>query len=667
MSLRTRGIALIVLLLLVGGGGALALFSHIAQGIAWRLGTDFATRHVLWQTERIDGAIARELALSQKLADSQTLHRWALAEADPRARQEGFAELESFGRLFSRGGWFVAFGSSGNYYFDNAQGDYRGRELIKTLAPDRADDAWFFTTLAGNETFALNVDHDAELNVTNLWINTVIVHQGRKLGVTGTGLELTRFIDEFIHSSEEGVSSLLLNRRGAIVAHEDRKLINMQLHNSRPEDWVTMAVLLDRPEDLTAFHQALEQAVAGGKSPRVLELNMRGRRQVAAVGYLPMLDWVCVSMVDLGSVFGRRQMMVLGGVMGGALLLTVTLLALLLDRLVLVPVGSVARGAARMADGEYQIRLPEGRSDEIGALNASFNHMARTVDEHTRTLEEKVRERTQKLREANRRITEGITYARILQSSLLPSKAELTTTLTHSFVLWQPRDGVGGDFLFLRRDGEHILIGIADCTGHGVAGALTTMTAHAIFSQVVEECGLAHPARLLGACNRRLRVALRGTGEEKGLDNGMELAFCSLDTAAGTVRFAGARLPLYRLTGGKLEIVRGDRHSIGYRDSNPDYPFREHEFSLAAKDLYVLATDGYLDQAGGPRGLSFGNRRFGALLNEIAGLDAATQQTRLEETLISWQGDIPQRDDIAVIGFRPGDTWPQSLQPTAKS
>lgn len=654
MSLRTRGILVIVLLLLVTGGGALALFSRIAQGIAWRLGADFATRHVLWQAERVDGAIARELALARKLADSRLLHRWILAEHDPAARAEGLAELASFGRLFSRGGWFAAFAASGNYYFDNAAGEYAGRELIKTLSPNRPDDAWFYSTLAQDEPFVLNIDHDAELDATNLWINTVILHQGRKLGVTGTGVDLTGFVTEFVHSGEEGVSSLLLNREGAIVAHEDLNLINMHLHNTRPEHWVTMATLLDRAQDRDLFRATMARAVTGSGTPQVVELVIHGQRQVAAIGYLPKLDWLCVSMVDLDSVFGRRQLMVLAGVMGGALLLTVVLLAFLLDRLVLVPVGRVAKGAARIAEGEYQIRLPAGRQDEIGALTASFNHMAQTVEEHTRTLEEKVEERTSKLQEATRRITEGILYARILQSSLLPSQAELTAIFAHCFVLWQPRDGVGGDFYFLRREGEQTLIGIADCTGHGVAGALTTMTAHAILSQVVDEKGLAHPAVLLGACNRRLRRVLRGEDAEKGLDHGMELALCTLDEATGTVRFAGARLPLYRLSGERVEVIPGDRHSIGYRNSRPDYPFREIEFPLAPEELLVMTTDGFLDQAGGPKGLSFGNRRFTELLREIAPLDAAGQQARLETAMKSWQGDTPQRDDIAVIGFSPG-------------
>jgi serine phosphatase RsbU (regulator of sigma subunit) len=181
-----------------------------------------------------------------------------------------------------------------------------------------------------------------------------------------------------------------------------------------------------------------------------------------------------------------------------------------------------------------------------------------------------------------------------------------------------------------------------------------TMTAQAILSQLVEEHGLAHPARLLGACNRRLRGSLRGAEENKGLDHGMELAFCSLNTAMGTARFAGARLPLYRLTGDRLEIVAGDRHSIGYHDSDPNYPFREHEILLAPGDLLFMSTDGFLDQVGGPQGLSFGNRRFKSLLTEIAQLDAATQQARLEGALKAWQGETTQRDDITVIGFCPG-------------
>lgn len=682
---------LLAVLLCLGGAVALVLFTNLSRGIAQRLGQDFAVRHVLWQQARVGGLLARDLALSGKLVESPLVRRWLAHEDDPELTRQALAEFNSFGRFFSSGNWFAASRQSSNYYINDAAGSRSGNEFVNTMSPQRQGDEWFYTSLNHPARFHLNVDRNVDLGVTNVWINMAVEdEEGNRLGIAGTGVDLSAFIAEFIHSEEEGVSTMLLDPSGAILAHEDPRYITANLHSQDPDQWTMFFDLLEREQDRATVRAALERVASGAAESATFNLTMADRNYVAALAPVPEISWLSLALVDLDQVMGVRQLTGLGLLLGGTMLLIVFALALLLDRLVLVPIRAAAAGAGKIAAGDYRSRLPTGRQDEIGELSSAFNRMAATVEEHTRTLEERVAARTEELREANHQLTAGILYARHLQASLLPAEEQIRRLLPDSFLIWEQRDGVGGDFCLLYQDQQRWLVGVADCTGHGVAGALMTMTAHMVFRQVVEELGLEHPGRLLTAMNQRLRAVLHGAdsgpsasgvndprvqpggsghgGPQAPLpsdrlrrgqpDNGLELALAVYHRATGTLTFAGAGPALYAVAApadeaaaGEVTVIRGDRHSVGYRRSDPEHLFAEHEIRCSSGTIYYLVTDGILDQVGGPKGISFGNRRFRQLLAGLAGRDPATCKATITTALADYQGAATRRDDLTVLGF----------------
>ena len=307
--------------------------------------------------------------------------------------------------------------------------------------------------------------------------------------------------------------------------------------------------------------------------------------------------------------------------------------------------------------------------NEIGALTGAFNDMAQTVRQHTDHLEQRVAERTRELDQANRRLAEAhrqvldsIQYAQLLQQAILPQPELLARALGEHFVIWRPRNLVGGDFYYCQTDERGCLLVVADCTGHGVPGAFMTMAVNSVLNHITGALGIDDPARLLQTVNRLLRATLRQDEMGEGFENGLDAGVCYWSWSASSLIFAGARLDLYyRDADGTVAVVRGDGRSVGYRRSDPDWTFASHAVERAPGRVFYLITDGLLDQSGGPKGYGFGRQRFQAFLQQQGNQPLAAQRTALEQTLADWQGEQPQRDDMTVIGFRPVLEPPHSL------
>jgi serine phosphatase RsbU (regulator of sigma subunit) len=218
-------------------------------------------------------------------------------------------------------------------------------------------------------------------------------------------------------------------------------------------------------------------------------------------------------------------------------------------------------------------------------------------------------------------------------------------------VIWRPKEKVGGDLYLLHESEEGVLLGLADCTGHGVAGAMMTMTVHAILTQLIRESGPCHPARLLQALNSQIRESLNRDDDTR-MDNGLEMGLIFIDRRAQTLRFAGARLGLYLIRDRTVTRHHGDRQSLGYLRGQRDFVFEEIELPVTPGCTYLMLSDGILDQSGGERGLPFGSRRLSALLTTTDPLPLDKQCERIQSALSQYQGEYPQRDDITLIAFR---------------
>lgn len=299
------------------------------------------------------------------------------------------------------------------------------------------------------------------------------------------------------------------------------------------------------------------------------------------------------------------------------------------------------------------------------ALYGGVRLRLRQLTAQNRRLEIKIAERTAEITrqnqelearnqeiEAQRRdILESLTYAQAIQQAMLPSEELLTAALGEHFVLWRPRDIVSGDFYWLHRRAERVILVVADCTGHGVPGALMAMIGHDLLGQIVVQQGVHQPAHILDALDDGVRRALR-QDESEQLPDGMDVAVCTIDCAAPSLTFAGARRSLYVAADGVLTEHKGDRQSVGgVGRERRNRRFTHHVVTAAPGAMLYLATDGFADQPD-ERGKKFGTRRFLDLLTRAAALPAARQRTMLEAELAAHSGGERQRDDITVLGVR---------------
>lgn len=294
-----------------------------------------------------------------------------------------------------------------------------------------------------------------------------------------------------------------------------------------------------------------------------------------------------------------------------------------------------------------------------GTLSGVYYVRMQSIKMQKHQLEVQVAERTHELhsslvqvRKANAKITESLQYAQIIQQSLLPHPNELSTYLPESFLLWMPRELVGGDIIFTAHLEQGDVIAVADCTGHGVPGAFMTMLASSGLKRTIEDEGCHDPALILKHLNNIIKTVLQQDTPYAVSDDGLDAAICVINRNEHTLTFAGARLPLLYAQQGKMHMIKGDKQSLGYRRSNLNFEFTNHSIPLRPDMSFYLATDGFEDQLGGSDNKRFGTKRLRQVLLRHAEAPFAEQREQLLQALASYKDSYEQQDDITVVGFR---------------
>lgn len=272
--------------------------------------------------------------------------------------------------------------------------------------------------------------------------------------------------------------------------------------------------------------------------------------------------------------------------------------------------------------------------------------------ELNRTLEEKVKHRTKELKRKNDEIMESIGYAALIQNSILPSNDILGKYLKDFYVLWKPKGVVGGDFYWFYKKDKNFLLAVVDCTGHGVPGALLTMTATSVLERIVAHINHSDPAVILKELNRILKRILRQEDSDYITDDGLDIGLCHYDDDEKTITYSGSKIRLHVVDNGGLTEIKGDRQGIGYDRSDEDYEYTNHKIPVTKDKTFYMTTDGYLDQSGGEYEYGFGWTKYKRLLIENHKDNMTTQIEKLEQALNQYQSECEQRDDITLLGFR---------------
>lgn len=656
LGLRSKAMFALLIASLVALVPAAFIGTRVVASVQEYFGQAYARNLTDLSRQRIQAPILRDLALSERLASTQLLLAWLNDEDNEAKRQAFFREADGYASVLRGQTYFTISAQTGDYYFNDPGTEYSQLPRYRLNADD-PNDAWFFNVLSEIGDYNINVNPDVQLGTTRVWLNLPIRDGERILGLAGTGLDLTHFLQDFIATPEPGITPMIIDPQGFVQAHPNPELIAFGSSAGLDSGDNQLTSMLTSEQDRVALASAFERS-REHEGIDVLPVELDGRPQLLAIAYMPELNWYLVTAVDLSVAQVISGSWWVSIVAGFVLMLVLLLLviAVAVERLLIHPLSHLQTSATQITQGNYNVALPRARNDEIGDLSRAFGAMVKRVQNHTTELEERVRQRTQELENSNREIAQfnkmvndSIDYASLIQQAILPYAKMNDVLREQQFVVWQPRDVVGGDFYFFHGNSRTYLLGLVDCAGHGVPGALMTMLARAAFDQAVRDDGMQDPARILQDTDHILRNMLQDLDLPRALATNMDAGLLYVNLDSGIARYAGAKIHLYAQTEQGVEEIKGARRALVARKPG-DY--ENTELPLAHNATYYLTSDGYLDQAGGELGYGMGSSGFQAIIARHAALDMPKQGQAVLDELTAYQGDYPQRDDICVLGVR---------------
>lgn len=283
-----------------------------------------------------------------------------------------------------------------------------------------------------------------------------------------------------------------------------------------------------------------------------------------------------------------------------------------------------------------------------------------------------ISEQKQIVEDKHKEITDSIHYAKRIQQAILPTDEMINKTLKDNFLLYLPKDVVSGDFYWLESPSNvisnevkqsdsknspsgEIFFAVADCTGHGVPGAMVSVVCSNALSKALLEEGITETGKLL---ERVREIVIERFAKSGGVRDGMDLVLCSLQfsnnskpsESYATLQYSGANRPLIIVRKGELIKIKPDKQPIG--KFLEDRPFTTHDIPLQKNDMIYLFSDGYADQFGGENGKKFMTKQLYDLFAQIANKPLDVQKNILKETLRAWQGNYTQVDDVCILGVR---------------
>lgn len=344
------------------------------------------------------------------------------------------------------------------------------------------------------------------------------------------------------------------------------------------------------------------------------------------------------------------------------LLVTVAIVAVLIyrkTRVIVHPIEKLVDSVNRISNGHLEERVAVLGNNEITTLSQKFNLMIEQLEVLYTELEEKVKERTaevvrqkDEIEEQQRRITDSIRYAKRIQTAILPPKKFTDDTLRDYFILYQPKDIVSGDFYWIEKKDNKVMVAAVDCTGHGVPGAFMSIVGNTQLSFAVNVKNVRSASRILDELNLGVTETLREKHGIGTVKDGMDLALCVIDKEKMKLDFAGANNPLYLVRDSEIIIYKGDRFAIGAFVDGSLPSFTNHSIDIKRGDIIYLFSDGFVDQFGGPDNKKFLGKRLRNLILENTHETMERQKEILQNTFNEWQGDNEQVDDILVMGIK---------------
>jgi serine phosphatase RsbU (regulator of sigma subunit) len=300
----------------------------------------------------------------------------------------------------------------------------------------------------------------------------------------------------------------------------------------------------------------------------------------------------------------------------------------------------------------YAIK-PQSSIQKILDETRKLNDQMRRLVSLTPEVEEMIRIRNKKVEEAIDEVRGSYDYAKHIQETFLPEDLFVRECFPGSFVLFKPKDIVSGDFYFFSKQDHLIIFAAADCTGHGIPGALLSTLGFGILDQAVNEIRLTEPSHILHHLYSKIHRFLRKDEEGTGISDDMDIALCTLDIRTNVLTYAGVKNSLYHISKGELVEYRANNLLESCIETG-ECSFASENIQLDTGDIIYLFSDGFADQFGGKYHKKYKSGRFKCFLQSIHEYSMPEQSERLYEEFEQWreENNEDQTDDILVIGIR---------------
>jgi serine phosphatase RsbU (regulator of sigma subunit) len=547
---------------------------------------------------KIDGRLLRAQESALLLAKDPELIEWlAGGEKDKVIGDHVLQKLNNLAKGFDYSNGFIAGRATNHYWIEDGQ-------ISKILSESNPADKWFYDSVASKKQISLNIDYDESWRDTFVFLNVLVGNVDSPVGVAGIGLSLKELANNFTNYKYGANSNLwLIDNRGKIYLSD------------RVADIGTMVSSIVPEQAIEQMLGQLNETDLGSQTPVVLDYEDKEGQRMDLISYpLQSTDWKLLFQMRRSETVSFLDTIKLNTVLASSVCIIAMMFMFFF----------VTRNLAN----------PYKRSLELN-----------------KKLEQAVQERTKLISEQKQKLTDSIDYAKRIQESILPSRDSMENVLPEHFLLWEPRDVVGGDFYWMKRVKDGYLLAVGDCTGHGVPGAFMTMVSISILNRIAETAKDIDPASILQSMNRLLKETLhREQGGDLMLDDGLDIGLCLV--RGNKLIFAGAKTSLFMKNDQELQVIKGDRKSIGSMRTDNQFGFRNSELIVSAGDSFYITTDGYLDQNGGIKNVSFGRQKLIELIEQFHGKPLEEQEALFRSRLHEFMGNEPQRDDITILGFK---------------
>ncbi len=296
----------------------------------------------------------------------------------------------------------------------------------------------------------------------------------------------------------------------------------------------------------------------------------------------------------------------------------------------------------------YAVNVTDYRN-KINNQQEKLIELANKLKGYNTLLEAKVEERTKELQNVNNEIQSSIKYARRLQDAVIGHQNIPSTSFVESFVVYQPKEIVGGDFYFTYEQNKHKIFGVADCTGHGIPGAMLTLMCMTFLDYVINHFNIIEPKEILEKVSNLISNSFKSKDHE--VRDGMDVSLLSWKTGSNKLFFSGANSKILLLRDNEKKIIKGDSKPVG-NWINKDVKFTQQKIDIKKGDQIFMFSDGLPDQFGGEKGKKLKYPKFYSMLEQTKDFNPKEKRIFISKYTKDWIGNNEQIDDITIAGVK---------------